>query len=178
MTANSEDKLFKNISNEDVRILLEMIDVDSVEVKIWTKELRLYDPKDYVPDIIMELDKINLILELQSTPVDVNFSERALTYVAVGIRAKDNDKPINLVVLSTAEESKVVSFEFSEDSVFTYRVISLKDMDADEIIKTVEEKINNGLEVNRRELIYYALVPLMKDDIMDRNLRDFNNFLL
>lgn len=97
MTTFTEDKLFKNINNKDAKILLEIIDVDTVKVKIWTKELRLLDPKDYIPDIILELDFENLIIELQSTKVDDDFSKRALTYVAIANRDKDNDKIVNLL---------------------------------------------------------------------------------
>lgn len=79
MTSFSEDKIFKNIAEEDVRILLEIIEVESVKVKIWTKELRLLDPKEYVPDLILELDFENTIFEMQSTPVDEDFSKRGLT---------------------------------------------------------------------------------------------------
>ena len=75
MTSFSEDKIFKNINNEDARILLDIFDVKSVKVKIWTKELRLLDPKDYVPDIILELDFENLIIEIQSTTVNDEFSK-------------------------------------------------------------------------------------------------------
>ena len=79
MTSFSEDKIFKNIAEEDARILLEIIEVESVNVKIWTKELRLLDPKEYVPDLILELDFENTIFEMQSTPVDDDFSKRELT---------------------------------------------------------------------------------------------------
>ena len=79
MTSFSEDKIFKNIAEEDARILLEIIEVESVKVKIWTKELRLLDPKEYVPDLILELDFENTIFEMQSTPVDDDFSKRELT---------------------------------------------------------------------------------------------------
>ncbi|WP_295602442.1 hypothetical protein [uncultured Methanobrevibacter sp.] len=79
MTSFSEDKIFKNIAEEDARILLEIIEVESVNVKIWTKELRLLDPKEYVPGLILELDFENTIFEMQSTPVDDDFSKRELT---------------------------------------------------------------------------------------------------
>lgn len=171
MTEFSEDKLFKNINDEDARILLEIINVNTVKVKIWTKELRLLDPKDYVPDIILELDFENLIIELQSTPVDEEFSKRALTYVAVANRIKENDKEVNLIVLSTAEKSKVIYYKFNKDSIFTYQVISLKDMDAEEIIKTVEPKIINGEKIEGKELILYALVPMIVEDEMQKYIK-------
>lgn len=56
-----------------------IIEVESVKVKIWTNELRLLDPKEYVPDLILELDFENTIFEMQSTPVDDDFSKRELT---------------------------------------------------------------------------------------------------
>lgn len=56
-----------------------IIEVESVKVKIWTKELRLLDPKEYVPDLILELDFENTIFEMQSTHVDDDFSKRELT---------------------------------------------------------------------------------------------------
>ena len=150
---------------------MDIIDVHSVKVKIWTKELRLFDPKDYVQDIILELDNENMILELQSTPVDESFSKRGLTYVAIGNRVKENDKEMNLIVLSTAEESKVVEYKFSKDSVFTYRIVNLKDLNADTIINIVEAKIRNGLEIEAKELVLYALVPLIKSQNMEKYIK-------
>ena len=168
MTTFTEDKLFKNINNKDAKLLLEIIDVGTVKVKIWTKELRLLDPKDYIPDIILELDFENLIIELQSTKVDDDFSKRALTYVAIANRDKDNDKIVNLIVLTTAEESKTIHYEFSDDSVFTFRIVTLKDLDADEIINTVEPKIRKGLEIEGKELVFYALIPMIVDRDMEK----------
>ena len=171
MTAFSEDKIFKNINNEDARILLDIIDVKSVKVKIWTKELRLLDPKDYVPDIILELDFENLIIELQSTPVDDEFSKRGLTYVAVANRDNDNDKEMNLMVLTTAEESKIVYYQFNRESVFAYRVINLNDLDGEEIIKIVEPKITKGEEITGKELALYALVPMIVGKDMEKYIK-------
>lgn len=171
MTAFSEDKLFKNINNGDARILLDIINVDTVKVKIWTKELRLLDPKDYVPDIILELDFENLIIELQSTPVDDEFSKRGLSYVAIVNKDKENDKYVNLIVLSTVESSKIVYYHFNEESVFSYRVISLKDLDAEKIIKTVEPKIANDEKISGKELVLYALVPMIVDEDMEKYIK-------
>jgi len=171
MTSFSEDKIFKNINNEDARILLDIFDVKSIKVKIWTKELRLLDPKDYVPDIILELDFENLIIEIQSTPVNDGFSKRALTYVAVANRDKDNDKDMELIVLSTAEESKIVKYRFNKDSVFTYRVVNLKDIDASEIMRTVESKIQKDIEIESKELVLYALIPVIVGKDMEKYIK-------
>ena len=112
-----------------------------------------------------------MILELQSTPVEESFSKRGLTYVAIGNRVKENDKDMNLIVLSTAEESKVIEYKFSKDSIFTYRIVNLKDLDADTIIDTVEAKIRNGLEIEAKELVLYALVPMIKSQNMKKYIK-------
>lgn len=171
MSNFSEDKIWKNINNKDANILLEILDIDTVKVKIWTKELRLFDPKDYVPDIILELDYENLIIELQSTRVDEEFSKRALTYVAVANREKENKKEMNLMVLSTAEKSKTIRYNFTENSVFVYRIVNLRDLDYVEIMEVVESKIKNGLKIEAKELVLYALVPIIKGENMEKYIK-------
>lgn len=178
MTSFSEDKIFKNINNEDAKILLDILDVDTVKVKIWTKELRLLDPKDYIPDIILELDFENLIIEIQSTPTDNEFSKRGLTYVAVANRDKENDKEVNLIVLSTAEESKTIKYKFNKDSVFTYRIVSLNDLNADDIMTTVESKIKEGLKIETKELILYALIPIIVSKDIEKYIKRIVHNLL
>lgn len=178
MTSFSEDKIFKNINNEDAKILRDILDVDTVKVKIWTKELRLLDPKDYIPDIILELDFENLIIEIQSTPTDNEFSKRGLTYVAVANRDKENDKEVNLIVLSTAEESKTIKYKFNKDSVFTYRIVSLNDLNADDIMTTVESKIKEGLKIETKELILYALIPIIVSKDMEKYIKRIVHNLL
>ena len=102
--------MFKNVSDEDVSVLLDIIGKRSKRVKVWTKELRHIDPTNYKPDLILDLDDENLILEFQSTKVDEKFSKRALSYVAITNQNKKNDKEVNLTVLSTVEDSKIVEY--------------------------------------------------------------------
>ncbi len=137
MTEFTQDKIFKNVNQEDARILLNIMGKNSKKVKIWTKELRLLDPKDYKPDIIVELDNENLIIELQSTKVNDEFSKRALTFVSITNRDKDNDKEVNLMVLSSAENSKTVHYRYNFQNVFNYDVVGLEDLDVKQIINNV-----------------------------------------
>ena len=67
MAEFQEDMLFKNVSNEDAHILLDILGIKSKNVKVWTKELRQIDPTTYKPDLILDLDEENLIVEFQST---------------------------------------------------------------------------------------------------------------
>lgn len=70
MTSFSEDKIFKNINNEDARILLDIFDVKSVKVKIWTKGIEWLIVDKFVNDveyrqILCDLlgDRMSLIYE-------------------------------------------------------------------------------------------------------------------
>lgn len=72
MSEFQEDMIFKNVNDNDARILLDIFGKKSKTVKIRTKELRLLDPTTFKPDIMLELDNEILIIELQSTKVRKN----------------------------------------------------------------------------------------------------------
>jgi predicted transposase YdaD len=80
--------------------------------------------------------------------------------------------------LTTAEESKIIHYKFSDDSVFTYRIVNLKDLDTDDIINTVEPKIKKGLKIEGKELVLYALIPMIVDEDMEKYIKRVVNNLL
>ena len=161
MTEFQEDMLFKNVSEEDIQILLEILEKESDSANIWTKELRLLDPTTYKPDLIIELDDENLIIEFQSTEVDNKFSRRAHTYVAITDQKKKNDKEVNIEVISTAEPSKQINYRVNKLNTFKYDVIGFEDYNGDEIIKDIEEKLENNTEITSKDSIFLSLAPLM-----------------
>ncbi len=161
MSKFQEDMIFKNISEEEIQILLEIVGKESENVNIWTKELRQIDPTTYKPDLIIELDDQNLIIEFQSTEVDDDFSRRAHVYVAITDQKKENDKEVNLEVISTAEQSKQINYKVNKYNTFTYDIIGFEEYDGEKIIKHVEKKIEDEKEVSSEESIYLSLVPLM-----------------
>lgn len=178
MTAFTQDKIFKNVNDKDARIILDILGIKSNDVHIWTKELRLIDPKDFRPDIILELDSKNLIVELQSRKVDDDFSARGLTYVAVTNREKENDKEVDFITLSSAEESKTVHYPYNSQNVFKYNIVGLNELDADEIISTVEPKIQKHDPISGKELVLYSLVPIIKRNELEIYTKQVVNNLL
>ena len=126
MAEFQEDMLFKNVSDEDAGILIELLGKKSKKVKLWTKELRHIDPKNFRPDLILELDDENLILEFQSTDV------------------------------------KIVEYKVNKLNVFRYEVFGLNNLDSEEIINNVKNKIKDNKLPNGREIILLSLVPLSK----------------
>lgn len=172
MAEFQEDMIFKNVSDEDVSILLEILGIESEKVKVWTKELRHIDPTNYRPDLILQLDDENLIVEFQSTPVDDKFSRRAHSYVAITDQHKKNNKEVNLAVLSTAEDSKIVEYKYNKLNSFRYVVVGLSDLNTGEIINTVETKLKDKKIPTSREVILLSLVPLSKKG---SNIGDYIN---
>ena len=165
MSEFQEDMIFKNVADKDARLFLDIIGKTSKKIKIMTKELRQLDPKTFVPDIILELDDEILIIELQSTKVSKRHHKRFHIYVAISDYNFDEmGKEVNLCVFSTAESSKMVSHYVNRDNNFNYEVISLEDYDSEEIIKTITYKVENNLEISGKELILFALVPIIEKE--------------
>ncbi|MEE0934327.1 MAG: hypothetical protein U0L42_01510 [Methanobrevibacter sp.] len=162
MAEFQEDMLFKNVSDEDVSILLEILGKKSKRTKVWTKELRHIDPTNSKPDLILDLDEENLIVEFQSTEVGNDFSRRAHSYVALTDQHKKNDKEVNLSVLSTAEDSKIVEYRYNRLNVFKYEVHGLNNLDGEEIINNVKTKLKYNEPLDGRDIILLSLVPLSK----------------
>ena len=68
MAEFQEDMLFKNVADKDARILLDIMGIQSMDVKVWTKELMQIDPTTYKPDLILELDDERSIWSLENFP--------------------------------------------------------------------------------------------------------------
>ncbi|MBQ2653714.1 MAG: hypothetical protein IJF83_09160 [Methanobrevibacter sp.] len=162
MAEFQEDMLFKNVADEDASVLLEIIGKKSRRTKVWTKELRHIDPTYYKPDLILDLYGENLLLEFQSSRVDDEFSRRGHSYAAITDQNKKNGKEVNLAVLSTAEDSKIIEYRYNNLNVFRYEIIGLENLDGDKIINNVKIKLKNNEMPNGKDIILLSLVPLSK----------------
>lgn len=161
MSNHEEDKLFKYATKEDGFSFINLIeeinwdirkyDFKSKNLTFNPTELIELDPAIYKSDMIMELDSIIVMTEFQSTVVKKFDEKRYRLYTAIVDYAKQNNKPILLIVFSTAEKTKIKQYKLNKDCVFTIPIISLKDFDGDEIINNIEKKIKN-------KNIYIALV--------------------
>ena len=178
MSKFQEDMIFKDIAEEDVEILLEIANIKSNTKKIWTKELRQIDPSTYKPDLIIELDDMNIIFEFQSSVVNDDFSKRGHIYVAITDQKKPNNKEVNLYVLSTVEKSKIVEYYVNKLNTFRYEVIGNDLFDGEKIINEIEEKYKSNNIITPKEAIYFALAPVMtKNGNIEENIQRTLNIL-
>lgn len=171
MVHQSEDQLFKYATKEDGIGLLKLlkesnanikeIDFESENLTYNPTELVELDPKIYKTDIILELDHLIVLTEFQSTIVKTPDEKRYRLYTALVDYAKRNNKPIMLIVISTAEKTKIKQYKINKDCVFTIPIVSLKDFDGDKIINNIENKIKNNQKITRHEMLNLALAPFM-----------------
>ena len=71
---------------------------------------------------------------------------------------------MNLCVFTTAEESKQISYHVNQFNDFKYDVISLSDYGSEEIINTINDKIEHGEEITGKELVLFSLVPIIEKE--------------
>lgn len=171
MVHQSEDQLFKYATKEDGFGLLKLlkesnanikeIDFESENLTYNPTELVELDPKIYKTDMILELDHLIVLTEFQSTIVKTIDEKRYRLYTALVDYAKRNNKPIMLIVISTAEKTKIKQYKINKDCVFTIPIVSLKDFDGDKIINNIENKIKNNQKITRHEMLNLALAPFM-----------------
>lgn len=171
MIHQSEDQLFKYATKEDGFGLLKLlkesnanikeIDFESENLTYNPTELVELDPKIYKTDMILELDHLIVLTEFQSTIVKTIDEKRYRLYTALVDYAKRNNKPLILIVISTAEKTKIKQYKINKDCVFTIPIVSLKDFDGDKIINNIENKIKNNQKITRHEMLNLALAPFM-----------------
>lgn len=171
MVHQSEDQLFKYATKEDGFGLLKLlkesnanikeIDFKSENLTYNPTELIELDPKIYKTDMILELDHLIVLTEFQSTIVKTIDEKRYRLYTALVDYAKRNNKPLILIVISTAEKTKIKQYKINKDCVFTIPIVSPKDFDGDKIINNIENKIKNNQKITRHEMLNLALAPFM-----------------
>lgn len=171
MVHQSEDQLFKYATKEDGFGLLKLlkesnanikeIDFESENLTYNPTELVELDPKIYKTDMILELDHLIVLTEFQSTIVKTIDEKRYRLYTALVNYAKRNNKPLILIVISTAEKTKIKEYKINKDCVFTIPIVSLKDFDGDKIINNIENKIKNNQKITSHEMLNLALAPFM-----------------
>lgn len=171
MVHQSEDQLFKYATKEDGFGLLKLlkesnanikeIDFESENLTYNPTELVELDSKIYKTDMILELDHLIVLTEFQSTIVKTIDEKRYRLYTALVDYAKRNNKPLILIVISTAEKTKIKEYKINKDCVFTIPIVSLKDFDGDKIINNIENKIKNNQKITSHEMLNLALAPFM-----------------
>ena len=160
-----EDTIFKIEGQKYGQELIELINIKGKIIEVHQTEYGIVDPKMYKPDLVFELEDKIIILEFQSTYVDVNDKRRFRFYSALIDQVKiKSKKPIEVHVLSTAESEKIKWYKVNPDSRFPIYIHSLKGIDGDKFINKMINKIEHEEYFSAKELLMISLVCFMKTE--------------
>ena len=119
-----EDVIFKNDGQQYGQEFIEILNIKGKIIEIHQTEYSILDPKMYKPDLVFELEDKIIILEFQSTYVDINDKKRFRFYTALFDYLKNSThKNIELHVLSTMEVEKTKCYKINPESRFPIYVV-------------------------------------------------------
>lgn len=160
-----EDVIFKCQGRQYGQELIEIINIEGKIVEVHQTEYGIIDPKMYKPDLVFELEDRIIILEFQSTFVDISDKRRFRLYSALFDQIQNkSQKDIEVHVLSTAEAEKTKCYRVNPDSSFPIYIHSLKSYDGDEFLNTMKTKIANNQQLSEKELLLISLICFMKTE--------------
>ena len=134
-------------------------------MKVHQTEYGIIDPKMYKPDMVLELEDKIVILEFQSTYVDISDKRRFRLYSALFDQIQNKSKKdIEVHVLSTVEAENIKCYKINPDSSFPIYIHSLKSYDGDEFLNTMNAKIENNQQLSQKELLLISLICFMKTE--------------
>lgn len=168
-----EDTIFKIEGQKYGQELIEIINIKGKILKVHQTEYGIVDPKMYKPDLVFELEDRIIILEFQSSYVDVNDKRRFRFYSAIIDQVKvKSKKPIEVHVLSTVELEKTKCYKINPDSRFPIYIHSLKSIEGDKFINKMNNKIEHEGYFTEKELLMITLFCFMK------SIRDIEEAIL
>ena len=160
-----EDTIFKIEGQKYGQELMEIINIKGKIMEVHQTEYGMVDPKMYKPDLVFELEDRIIILEFQSTYVDVNDKRRFRFYSAIIDQVKiKSQKPIEVHVLSTVESEKTKCYKINPDSRFPIYIHSLKSIDGDKFINKMNTKIEHEEYFTEKELLMISLMCFMSTE--------------
>lgn len=158
-----EDAIFKINGQKYGQELLQLMEIGGKIIEVHQTEYGVVDPKIYKPDLVFELEDKIVILEFQSSFVNVNDKRRFRFYSAIVDLVKiKSKKPIEIHVLSTVENEKTKCYKINHESRFPIYIHSLKKYDGDEFLNKMNFKIGIKERFDERELLMISLLCFMK----------------
>ena len=160
-----EDVIFRCEGQEYGQKLIDIINIEGKVIKVHQTEYAVIDPKMYKPDLVFELEDKIVILEFQSSYVNVADKRRFRFYTALMDHVKiKSKKPIEVHVLSTAEKEKTKWYSVNSKSSFPIFLHSLKDIDGDKFLNRMNAKIGSEEWFDEKELLMLSLLCFMKSE--------------
>ena len=165
----SKDASLKFISKKHLKELFEILNVefdmemDFSNVEVLSTEEVSIEPSLIRPDYVFRIGNIIFMMEFESSHVGTKKKKLFKLYIAsYDYKNNDENNKIVFFVVSTKENSKIASYSINDWDSFNFPIISLRDLDKEKIINTVETKLRNNVEFTDRELLELGLTPILE----------------
>lgn len=167
----NKDASFKFISENHLKELLEIlkfdigIDISLDDIEVLTTELVSVEPSLMRPDYIIKIGNVIFMIEFESHHVTTKKKKLFKLYVSTfDFKKNDKNNQIIFLVISTIEKSKMAEYNLNDWDSFKFPILSLRDLDKEEIINTIETKIENEDTCTNKELLELAITPILEKD--------------
>jgi len=183
---HGQDMTIKLIEEDHRPSLLKKLKIEDIKpdakIEPVPREMVKITPSIMRPDIIVRIGKTLIMIEHQSTKVDLDDKSRFDSYICEFSRAiikKHRGKidEIHFYILSTAEETKTVIYHRLDGVNVPLKIVSLADSNKEEIINSIKQKHENNESFSDGELIDFALTPLMetgREKITEQFKKNYN----
>lgn len=167
----AKDASFKFISKKHLKLLFKILkisfdmELDFDDVEVLTSEEVIIEPSLMRPDYVVRISGVIFMIEFESSHVGTKKKKLFRLYVsAYDYKNNDENNPIIFFVISTKEKSKMAEYKLNKWDSFRFPIISLDDLDREEIINNIETKIENNVEFNDVEILELGLTPVLEKD--------------
>lgn len=162
MIHNPEDKLLKSICSSHLNIVLKTLGLHYNPIATLPTEIQDSQHKTKIMDFVFKTDKNIIInLEFQSSKLNKKDLNRFLLYYStLGYKYKKN---IVLIYIICSFNTQNIKTEIPNmpNIKFNPNILSFKDLDGDEKLNNIENKIKNKQKIKKEQIIELSLIPLM-----------------
>ena len=146
-------KIINECLNEEVNLEnYEEIDVDELE----------FDYPVYSPDMVFKGKENILIYEFLSVEEDYNNVLSKLLLCLTSLLVKFDLDDVILKVIVPPDFDDELKLQFSRYNFFKPQQLTLKNVDGDKLLNTMNDKVENNKELTLDDCIKLGIVPLMK----------------
>jgi len=155
------DFIFKRTVEKYANGILKFLNIPYEIQNVISSEITDFGPQIHRLDFVCEVKKgnkeITLIIECQSKLPNEDDIKRFFQYVSTFRIFKNRN--VELYILCTEKAPyETKEFKINDECIYTMKVISLKNFKAREILKSIENKIDNNEEVSSKDLACLQLI--------------------
>lgn len=153
------DMTFKDIANNSINELLEFVNIDyKVTESVKTEFSELKNKRYHLDYVGKTKDKIYIHIEFQTKIPTKEDLKRIFTYAALLHEFTGCFVETYIICVQPISKDHII-YKYSKHNIFKITVISLKNIDGNEKINSINKKIENNEKLTKTEILSLKLMP-------------------